>query len=389
MPSTPQLVVEFAPTNDPGDASPTWVDISAYVRAFSTQRGRQTELDRIEAGTATLVLDNQDQRFDPNNASGPYYGDLKPMKRLRIRAVWDSVSYPIFSGLIESWPQEYPGRVDAIARLRCVDAFKALNLCRLTSSYSSEVSGTRVNNVLTSAGWPTGSTWRDVDTGQSTVQAATLDGAALEHLQETVASENGLFFISRDGKATFIDRHTLLTTSLDTDLTFGDDGTDLPYLDIGFRDTDVSLWNDVQISAPSLATQTATDAASITSYFRRTLTRSTLLTTTNDMSDVANFLVTKYAEPATRVDRLVVTGMADTSIWPQILDREIGHLIRVKRDPGTAIQQDCVIEGIRFDATPENWRVTWTLSPTTGAQDYWTVEDAVFSLLDSTTRLAY
>lgn len=55
--------------------SPTWTDISAYVRSASIERG-STRVDsptvRYEAGTAELKLDNRDRRFDPTNLKGPY-----------------------------------------------------------------------------------------------------------------------------------------------------------------------------------------------------------------------------------------------------------------------------------------------------------------------------
>lgn len=59
--------------------SPTWTDISAYVRGASIQRG-STRVDsptvRYEAGTAELRLDNRDRRFDPTNLQGPYTTSL-------------------------------------------------------------------------------------------------------------------------------------------------------------------------------------------------------------------------------------------------------------------------------------------------------------------------
>ncbi len=55
--------------------SPTWTDISAYVRSAKVVRG-STRVDsptvRYEAGTAELRLDNRDRRFDPTNLAGPY-----------------------------------------------------------------------------------------------------------------------------------------------------------------------------------------------------------------------------------------------------------------------------------------------------------------------------
>lgn len=407
MTTVPTSSIECAFGDLPTSSSRTWVDITAYTRGWSTRRGRNTELDRIEAGDATVLLSNLDQRFDPNNSAGPYYGDLRPMTPIRITCVADGdtygdeyfdtygdVRYPVFSGLVQAWPQEYPDHVDAVAPLRCVDLFRSLNLNKITATYSSETTGTRVANVLTSAGWPTGADFRDLDTGQSTIQAATLTATpGLGHLHDVAASESGLFFVARDGKATFIDRHALLLAPLDTALTWSDAG-DYPYLDIGFLDADVLLWNDVSITANALATQNATDATSVSRYFTRDLGVATMLSDTATMLALAQYLLTRYKDPATRVARLVVTGMNDETAWPAILDREIGDKVRVERNPpggGDTIVQDSVIEAIEFRtaASPRSCVVTWSLSPMDAAADYWILDDAIQSILDTSTRLAF
>lgn len=402
---TPKIECAFGDL--PTSSSRTWVDITAYTRGFSTRRGRNTELDRIEAGEASVLLSNLDQRFDPNNSAGPYYGDLVPMTPIRITCAADGdtygdeyfdtygdVRYPIFSGLVQAWPQEYPDNADAVAPLRCVDLFRSLNLNKITASYSSEATGTRVANVLTSAGWPTGADFRDIDTGQSTIQAATLTATpGLAHLQDVATSESGLFFVDRDGRATFIDRHSLLLAPLDLALTWSDtDG--YSYLDIGFLDADVLLWNDISVVANALTTQTATDSTSVGRYFTRDLGVSTLLSATADMLSLAQYLLTRYKDPGTRVARLVVTGMSDQTAWPAILDREIGDKVRVERTPpgsGDSIVQDSVIEAIEFRAvaSPRSWVVTWSLSPMDAAADYWILDDPIQSLLDTSTRLAF
>jgi hypothetical protein len=71
-----------------GPTTPTFAeDISIYVREASTHRGAQRELERIEAGTASIVLDNRDGRFTPLNPASPYYPNILPMRRIRIRAM--------------------------------------------------------------------------------------------------------------------------------------------------------------------------------------------------------------------------------------------------------------------------------------------------------------
>lgn len=64
--------VSFTPPFDATD----FVDISSYVKKIKTTMGKQHEMNRYEAGTCTLLLDNADGRFSPWNTSSPYYNQL-------------------------------------------------------------------------------------------------------------------------------------------------------------------------------------------------------------------------------------------------------------------------------------------------------------------------
>ncbi|MEU8780056.1 LamG-like jellyroll fold domain-containing protein [Streptomyces sp. NPDC048637] len=65
MASIPKVTVEVAFDGGPFSAAYTWTDISDYVKGFQVRRGRNNELDRIEAGTLSVTLDNSDGRFTP------------------------------------------------------------------------------------------------------------------------------------------------------------------------------------------------------------------------------------------------------------------------------------------------------------------------------------
>ncbi|MEU9059008.1 LamG-like jellyroll fold domain-containing protein [Streptomyces sp. NPDC048430] len=68
MATNPKVAVEVAFDGGPFSSSYTWTDISEYVKGFTVRRGRNNELDRIEAGTLSLSLDNSDGRFTPGKA---------------------------------------------------------------------------------------------------------------------------------------------------------------------------------------------------------------------------------------------------------------------------------------------------------------------------------
>lgn len=136
----PTVTVEVAFTTDPLSTSPSWTDITAYVRSWQSDQGRSFELDAFRAGQASIVLDNTDRRFDPLNASGPYYGNLLPRKRVRVSAVWNSTTYRIFDGYVDGWPQSYAPPASATVTLKATDALALVAQSKLKNSpYEAEV----------------------------------------------------------------------------------------------------------------------------------------------------------------------------------------------------------------------------------------------------------
>lgn len=83
------LEIEVAFNNDIDEtqhAQSGWTSILPFVSAFSGDlRGRAYELDRSEAGSLSVVLDNQDGRFLPGSIQSPYYPNVKSDRRFRIR----------------------------------------------------------------------------------------------------------------------------------------------------------------------------------------------------------------------------------------------------------------------------------------------------------------
>ncbi len=147
--SVPTLTVKIAFASDPLDTTPTWTDVSSYVRTtdgvgVATRRGRNSELEEFSAGTATLVLSNRDRRFDPLYSSGPYYGNLVPGKQIQIYATWSGVDYDIFTGWVTGWPQDYPNLgKDATVTIQCVDALAWLAKARLPTDLVYTYAATR------------------------------------------------------------------------------------------------------------------------------------------------------------------------------------------------------------------------------------------------------
>jgi len=124
----PTTIVEIAFTSGPYVVSPTWVDVTSYVREITTRRGRSDEFQNFEAGTATIVLDNRDRRFDPMNTAGPYYGNLLPRRQIRIRGTATTTPIGVFRGYVSGWPVEITDAgFDSTVSLECFDAMGLLS----------------------------------------------------------------------------------------------------------------------------------------------------------------------------------------------------------------------------------------------------------------------
>lgn len=125
MTAYPAFSVDVAFTTDPY-AVPSWTSVSGYAKKLQIVIGRTNELDPYPPGRLAVDLENIDRRFDPLHAAGPYFGNLKPNKKIRVRAVSNAVTYDMFYGFVDAWPQVYSPPSDAIAAVTATDGLKRL-----------------------------------------------------------------------------------------------------------------------------------------------------------------------------------------------------------------------------------------------------------------------
>jgi len=111
-----------------------WTDVAPDVVSVGTRRGRNRESGAFETGTMTLTLRNDTRKYDPDNTAGPFYGKLRPNRRIRLRATYAGATYPIFVGYVDRITQQYGGPNDATAAVDVSDAFKLLNRAELPDS---------------------------------------------------------------------------------------------------------------------------------------------------------------------------------------------------------------------------------------------------------------
>jgi hypothetical protein len=120
------VTAEIAFASDPLSSAPVWTDVTAYLRSWIVDRGRTTEYDTFSPGTATVTFANADRRFDPEYAAGPYFGNLRPMKRIRLSLTYSGTTYRRFTGFILGWPQTYEYPSVSWVTVSCVDGCRFL-----------------------------------------------------------------------------------------------------------------------------------------------------------------------------------------------------------------------------------------------------------------------
>ena len=369
----------------------TWTDISQWVLGFTITRPStrlQGPLWNYQAGTVSITLDNSDGRFDPDNLAGPYVTsgatNLVPMVPVRLRAVFASVAYPLYSGFADGWLPAQVTYEGGYAELTvgATDAFKVLAGITLPATAVEGIgadTGARVKDILTRAGWYTSAERNVISTGNSLMQGTTLGDTALNLMQIATDSEIGQLYCNGAGAVVFRARRDLTADARSNTVqaVFGDlpgtvqsAGTELAYAAIGRADDDTTIGNDIQATrAGGSNMQEVKDTASIAKYlFPRTYARADLILQ-ND-SDALNWAqwvlyISKGGED--RIESLAVDPAADPyTLWPQVLGRETGDRIQVWHRPAgvaSPITKDCFISGIThtWNSVTSAWLTTWTL----------------------------
>lgn len=350
---------------------------------------------------------------------GPYYGDLKPMRRIRVQTEYDGETYDLWSGFVLGWPQVWDNGVVPVVRLRAMDAFHIFSLKKLNKAYTEKLAGARIDEVLDDIGWTAGNSWildssvnsllgtttilapngdRYVMEGQSTIMAETLaDASALSHLQDVAQTELGWIFMDGAGVFTFLDRryrfHPDFTTSL---ATFGDAAGELNYSSLQLDYDETDIYNEIRMGREDGTVQTAEDATSQLDYFERTMAQEALKATTDlEMADRANWLLSRHKDPHWKAKQITFGG-GDTSLWQHLFGREIGDRITVTRRPqgGDAITDQYHIEGVEHEVVMgQSWHTRWALTLTDPTK-YWHISNgsddfAAYAVLGTTTVLCY
>jgi len=357
-----------------------FVDITNWVYSVSTDRGKNTELDRYKSGTAAIQLHNHNRYFDPTYQESPFAGNLTPRRGIRILV--DSV--PIFTGRVADWNIQYTPGGGASASLEAVDNFTLLATQLVTAgTVVAETTGDRILAVLNmpTVDWPAGE--QIIGTGQSTLGSAVLTGEenVLTYLQQVELSEfNGALFIDKNGYLVFKDRLEALEAPIA--VTFTDDGTGVPFTDFGIEYGSEQLYNQITVTSPA-GTVVANDFSSQSLYGISGKVFDTLVSNETQLNLAAEFIKIRYANPTLRVKQLAVNFDHLSALEKaNLLELELGEGGRVVITPnniGDPIDQQQVIIGISHDITPGSHTMNFSFGPL--QTDVFTIGDPVLGII--------
>jgi hypothetical protein len=343
---------------------------------------------------------------------------VKPLNHVKVEAVWNGSSFPLFRGFVQSYPQDWPARKDAISVIEAEDAFSLMALYELEDQPIAEQSaGAHISAVLSAFGWPEvgtippGSNWwqlgkvgsselgsttylggdlRFIDEGRSTIMALTATGNMLEHLLNVAENtDRGTLYVGPAGDIVFKQKRAPHAPVIGI---WGDAEGEHDYFDFRIRFDAAQWYNDVRVSRRGDATEhVAKDQPSIDAGDgARTLSvTDTLFSTSAAASSLASELLSLFGEPIIYPLQLIMRPKADSAIWPLILGLPLMSKITVHRRPpggGDMISLDCYIIGITY-VIGQFWEITWDLAASEPLFEAWYLGVAGMSELGTTTIL--
>lgn len=351
------------------DTTAVTADVSNQVDSIKTVRGRTALSDKFQTGTLTLRIVDQNGNFNPQNPASPFAGLLNPMRKVQITATYASVTYPIFAGYITSYSTSTPRFTGDVVytTIQAVDGFRLAQnaqISTITGGTAGQTTGTRIGKLLDAIGWPTG--MRDIDTGQTTVQAdpATLR-TGLQAMQTIESTEYGALYMDALGNFVFQDRALTSSSVAGTPTVFADDGSGISYNNAIWKLDDSLIFNKATITRSGGSPMVASNQASIDKYFLHSYQEQNLLMET-DAEALNNALafVASRQETSVRCDAVTLdlyTNDYNTGILAALdLDFFDPVTVTTSQPGSSSLSKTLQVFGVSHDIKPNAWKTTFT-----------------------------
>lgn len=319
------------------------------------------------------------ERGASHSGTGCLYGNLLPMRPLRVRATYGGTTYSLFYGFvtrIEHNPD--PNAHETV--IEATDLFLWLDRSMATiSTKTSNTVSQLIGELLDASKW-VGDSWRNLEAGGDTISSwsAAGDVSHLREIQDLLTTDLGLFFIAGDGRATYIARNTYLANgALDATYTDSMMGQLRPGVSVD------GIVNSQTVTKTGGTAQTALNDESrgLYGYSYGTAIDSANLVDDTHAYNLAWFLVGLHGSPQEPVKRVrLVNSTADN--LTQILSREIGDRVRLT-ETRTGSDVTGIIEQISHEIAGSSH--AWQAVVRARAANVFTLD---YSLLSGTDILA-
>jgi hypothetical protein len=279
--------------------------------------------------------------------------------------------YNLYTGFIEAMDKDLS--LEPTVTITCVDAMAQLAKLRSNIDTNNLTDDVAVDRILTNAGWTGTSTL----TGTNYTVSSVPTGNALDMIDAITSPQLGLFWVDSDGNAVWRNGSYFATGSFAGAykwFTMTDARTS----------TDVVEYDDISVIAGEKymrntinTTNTRTDGVvqTITKFNTASTGRFGPVAANVEMyfaaanaSTATQNLADQFANPAYRVDKIGFDCLGfSTDLWNRLTRTDLGNAVIVKRTPiyTSELTYNCWVQEVTHDITPNNWRMSLTLSPAT------------------------
>jgi hypothetical protein len=385
------------------DGTDDYANVTNSTTQVSIRRGRRDQGDQFVAGTMTFTIFDTDGIFNPFDDTGPYYNTPEALPGLApLRQVYfvryDASNNPeyLFRGRVVNYNYNFNlGGLDTVT-VYCADDFYLLGQTYMDElNVTVETSGQRITTVLDlpEVDYPTGVA-RNIDAGtvdlghdaDYTVPAGTNVLNYLTQINQT--AEFGRLFMSRDGVLTFTPRVSQTLSGSVAD--FHDDGTAIPYDNLGITFEADAVTNRVYIENLGGANATANDLTSQAAFFVQTNSITNSLLDNSELTDAATYLLN--ATPEARYNSVeTVLGALTTAQRDTVAIVDINDTITIEKTfqtgiTTTVLAQELGVEGVEHEITLNGHRVRLFTSPTVIVYEL-ILDNVLYGTIDTTNVL--
>ena len=351
-------------TNILADQASLIADLTDQTLSIKINRGRNIYRDTYEAGYCTIRVNDPDSYFSPQNTNSPYYGQLQPLRKLRISATVGSTGYFLFSGYVTEYKYTYPTNQETgFVDITAYDAFRLFQLANVTTvtgSSAGQDTGTRISKILDTVSFP--ESMRTIDTGQSlTINDPATSRTSLAALKNCETSEQGAFYINSSGTVVFKNRTNTISsggTFIEFNQTNG-----IPYSNLKFAFDDKLIVNATSVTRYGGTIQTANNAASIAQYFPHSTTFTDLVidTDANALNIATIYTATRQATTI-RIDEMTLDLFNPNVVLSTVLGIDYFQNVKITntQPDGSTIIKNLQVQGITHEITPNSWKLVFT-----------------------------